>query len=104
VAFLFFKRCTTQDDTFINQAIVADLSSLPHHHTHPMINEESLADFCTRMDFDSREPPAKMGNQTGSCKPSSLIESMGNTVEPDGMGPDSREKPPPRFSQQDLYL
>jgi hypothetical protein len=50
-----------------------------------MINEKSSADFCTGVDLNSCEPSAKMRNQTGSGKPSPLVEGMGNTVEPDRM-------------------
>src|SRR4030043_254745 len=85
MAFFSFKRSAAQHHAFINQAVVADLGGLPDYPPHPMVDEESPADFCTGMDLNSCEPTAEMGNQTGSCKPSPLIEGMGNTVEPNGM-------------------
>jgi hypothetical protein len=50
-----------------------------------MVDKESPADFCTGMDLNSREPPAKMGNQACGRKPFLSIEEMGNAVEPDRM-------------------
>ena len=98
MAFLFFKCGAAQHNTFINQAVVADLGGLSNHHTHSMVDKESPADLCARMDFDSCEPPIKMGDQAGSGIPSFFDRGNGQCGEARWHGDlDNREESPHSF-------
>ena len=45
--------------------VVADFCSLPDHHSHSMVNEESRSDLCRGMDFNPSEPSRQLGNRPG---------------------------------------
>ena len=44
-------------------AVVAHFCRLADDHAHAVVDEEALADLCTRMDFDAGEKPAKVRNE-----------------------------------------
>ena len=53
--FLFFQTRPSQRNALIDRHIVGDLSGLPDHHSHAVIDKETLADLSAGMDLDSSE-------------------------------------------------
>jgi len=58
---------SAQGNAVIQRATVADLRSLADHHSHAVIDENALPYICSRMNLNTGEPAAQMGNQ--ACKP-----------------------------------
>jgi hypothetical protein len=73
MALLFFKGGPTKHNAFINEAVIADLGGFPDHHTHAMVDEETSADRCSRMNLNSCQTPVEMRDEPGSGVPSFLI-------------------------------
>jgi hypothetical protein len=48
----------------IERAVITDFGGFPDHHAHAMIDKKALADFGTRVDFDTRQPAGKMREKT----------------------------------------
>jgi hypothetical protein len=73
--------CSSQRHILVNQNVVADLGGLPDHHSHAVIDEETLADPSARMNVDSCHEPAELIYHPGSQPQVPLVQPMGKTVQ-----------------------
>jgi hypothetical protein len=60
MAFLLLMRCTAQNDTLIEQDVVADLGRLTYYYTHAVVYEEPPSDSGPRMYLDTRDETGGM--------------------------------------------
>ena len=44
----------TEGHPVIERDVLPDLGGFPDHHPHPVVDEEPLADGCTRVDLNPR--------------------------------------------------
>jgi hypothetical protein len=77
------RRHATQGDAMIKCHIVADLAGLADHHAHAVVDEEAPADLGARVDLDSREPAAQLGDSAPDQAPAARPEGMRNAIEQD---------------------
>jgi hypothetical protein len=70
----------TESDTLIKEYVVTDLSGFPYHDTGSVIDEETTSDDGGRVNFDSGEKPAELGNQTGHKWHAPLVKQMSQPV------------------------
>ena len=59
VALAFIPGGTTQRHAVIQGAVIADFSSLTNHHAHAMVNKETPANGCSRMNLNAGHPAAE---------------------------------------------
>ena len=62
------RRNPAKRHSLIQSHIIANLTRLPNHNTHPMINEKSLANHRRRMYLHPRQPP-RQGHQHPRRRP-----------------------------------
>ncbi|MMZ58150.1 hypothetical protein D1872_201180 [compost metagenome] len=83
LAFLF--AAPAQRNPLINHHIVADFTGLPDDHTHAVVDEQPVPDLGPRVNFDTREKPADLGNDASQRKPPPAVQGVSDPVAPDGV-------------------
>ena len=64
LAFAFVGTRAAEGDILIQQAIVADLGGFADDDAHAVVDDQTSADFCRRMDFHTRSSAGDLGNPT----------------------------------------
>ena len=59
-----FKCGSSQNNTHIDQYVIAYFRGLTNNDTHAMIDDDPATNSCSGMDFDASEKPADMGKET----------------------------------------
>jgi hypothetical protein len=55
MAFLLLKASSAQNNSLVDEHIIANFRCLTDNHTHPMIDEEPSSNLGPRMNLDTRE-------------------------------------------------
>jgi hypothetical protein len=85
MALAFFLAGAAQGNALVNEHVVADLGRLADHHAHAVVNEETPPDASARVDFDSCEPAAELGDETRNQRYAPAPELVRQPVQQDGM-------------------
>ncbi|MNL47118.1 hypothetical protein D3C87_1698850 [compost metagenome] len=85
MTFPFFFTRSPKRDSLIDNHIITDLTGLPDDDTHSVVNKQTVADGCPRMNFNTGHKSANLGNDAGKCKPSPFVKRVSYPVCPNGM-------------------
>jgi hypothetical protein len=81
----FLKRSSTKNNTHVDQDIVSYFCGLSDNNTHAMIDYDTPADFCSRVNLNAGEKPANMRDKSRSEPEVMKPKPMGTAMKPEGM-------------------
>src|SRR5690606_30709555 len=87
VAFALFLAAPAKSNSLIDNHVIPNFASFPNDDAHAMVNEQPIADPCSRMNLDSRKKAAGLRNDPSDREPPTAIESMRQPMAPYGMQP-----------------
>ena len=65
MAFACFLTRTAEGYVLVDCAVVTDNRGFTDDNAHSVVNKQTLADFCARVNFDTRFVAASLGNPAG---------------------------------------
>jgi len=71
----------------VERHVVADLGGLTNDDTHPVVDEETTPDPCTRVNLHPGQPTPEIRRHARQPFPLMRPQPMGKSMDPDGVQP-----------------
>ena len=85
MALHFVQACPAQDRAHVHQHVISHLGRLTDDHAHAMVDEETLADFCSGVNLHAGQEASDVGAEPCEKKEIMSPEEVRDPVHPDGM-------------------
>ena len=76
---------TAERYTVVNRAVVANLSGFTDNDAHAVVNKQTFADLCTRVDLNTGHMPRKLRQRTRKKEMLVFVQPVRLTVVKQGM-------------------
>ena len=85
VALTFLFSRAAERHALVDEYVVADLGGLADHHSRSVIDEEAAADGGAGVDFDLRQEPAHLADESRQDRAAHPVQPVRDPVKQDGV-------------------
>ena len=85
VALAAILASTSQSHTLVYEHVVANLSRFADHNSHAVVDKETPAYLCPRMNFNASNETAELRNYSRNQWAAQLVQPVRQTVQQDSM-------------------
>jgi hypothetical protein len=79
------EACAAERDPLIDDAVIADLRRLADYDAETVVDKDTPANFCARVNFDARQHPTQMRDKASQPIKMSIPQAMSQAMRHEGM-------------------